>query len=157
MLWANGKNNSGPASFVLKSLLPFLQLLVGSNYRKTAAKTWNWYQRWLWRNGTQIQLRLKHYYGKFTGWKNAKNRVSFTVSNRIFQSICCKFWTTHISEVAVDTDMAWRKMGTQCTDSGQFLRWKVFNCLNKFIVLDLNCRANRFQYRINMVNQGIKF
>ena len=141
MLWANGKNNSGPASFVLKSLLPFLQLRVGSNYRKTAAKTWNWYQRWLWRNGTQIQLRLKHYYGKFTGWKNAKNRVSFTVSNRIFRTFFCKFWTTHIPEVAVDTDMARRKMGTQCTDSGQFLRWKVFNCLNKFIVLDLNCRA----------------
>ena len=58
-----------------------------------------------------------------------------------FPNIFCKFWTTHISEVAVDTDMAKRKMGTQCTDSGQFLRWKVFNCLNKFIVLDLNCMA----------------
>ena len=29
---------------------------ISSSYRKTAAKVWNWYQRWLWRNGTQISV-----------------------------------------------------------------------------------------------------
>ena len=49
---------------------------------------------------------------------------------RDFPGIFCKFWTTHISEVAVETDMARRKKSTQCTDSGDFLRCKVFNCFN---------------------------
>ena len=38
-----------------ESRLPFVQ--ISSIYRKTAAKAWNWYQRWLWRNGTWISIR----------------------------------------------------------------------------------------------------
>ena len=34
--------------------LPFVQ--ISSIYWKTAAKVWNWYQRWLWRNGTRISV-----------------------------------------------------------------------------------------------------
>ena len=34
--------------------LPFVQ--ISSIYWKTAAKAWNWYQRWLWRNGTRISV-----------------------------------------------------------------------------------------------------
>ena len=45
----------------------------------------------------EFSSRLKHSYGKFTRWNNAKNRVPFTVSNRIYR-IFCKFWTTHISD-----------------------------------------------------------
>ena len=37
-----------------ESRLPFVQ--ISSLYRKTAAKAWNWYQRWLWRNGTRISV-----------------------------------------------------------------------------------------------------
>ena len=29
----------------------------GSIYWKTAAKAWNWYQRWLWRNRTRISVK----------------------------------------------------------------------------------------------------
>ena len=31
-----------------------------SHNRKTAAKPWNWYQRWLWRNGTRISVWMFH-------------------------------------------------------------------------------------------------
>ena len=37
-----------------ESRLPFVQ--ISSLYRKTAAKASNWYQRWLWRNGTRISV-----------------------------------------------------------------------------------------------------
>ena len=52
--WANGKQNSGLVNLVPESRLPFVQ--ISSLYRKTAAKAWNWYQRWLWRNGTRISV-----------------------------------------------------------------------------------------------------
>jgi len=39
--------NSGLINFVEESRLPFVQ---------TAAKEWNWCQRWPWRNGTRISV-----------------------------------------------------------------------------------------------------
>ena len=45
-VWPNRTQNSGPVNFVPESLLPFVH--ISSIYRKTTAKAWNWYQRWLW-------------------------------------------------------------------------------------------------------------
>ena len=45
---ANGMQNPGLGKFLLQSHLPFEQI-ISINW-KTAAKLWNWYQRWLWRN-----------------------------------------------------------------------------------------------------------
>ena len=42
---ANGAQNSGLVNFVPKSLLPFVQ--ISSIHRKTTAKDWHWFQRWL--------------------------------------------------------------------------------------------------------------
>ena len=55
---ANGTQNSELVNFVPQSRLPIVQ--ISSIYRKTAAKAWNWYQRWLWRNGTRISVRIFH-------------------------------------------------------------------------------------------------
>ena len=48
------KQTSGLVNFVLESRLPLVQ--IGSIFRKTTGKAWNWYQRWLWRNGTWISV-----------------------------------------------------------------------------------------------------
>ena len=49
-VWANGKKDSGLVNFILKSCVLFAQIC--SFYRKTAAKVWNWYQRWALTNRT---------------------------------------------------------------------------------------------------------
>ena len=54
LVWVNGTQNSGLGSFARGSRLPFVQ--ISSIYRKTTAKAWNCYQRWLWRNGTRISV-----------------------------------------------------------------------------------------------------
>ena len=36
--------------------IAFTIVQISSIYWKTAAKAWNWYQRWLWRNGIQISV-----------------------------------------------------------------------------------------------------
>ena len=54
MVLANDKQNSGLVNFVLKSCLPFVQ--IRSIYPKTASKAWNWYQRWMGRNGIWISV-----------------------------------------------------------------------------------------------------
>ena len=54
MVWVNGSQSSGLVNFVPESPLPFVQ--ISSNYRKKAAKAWNWYQRWLWKNRTRISV-----------------------------------------------------------------------------------------------------
>ena len=46
--------NLGPVNFVPKSRLPIVQVIF--TYRKTTAKAWNCYQRWLCRNGTRISI-----------------------------------------------------------------------------------------------------
>ena len=46
---ANGMQNPGLGKFFLESHLPFNEQIISIN-RKTAAKLWSWYQRWLWRN-----------------------------------------------------------------------------------------------------------
>ena len=55
MVWINGSQSSGVVTFVPESPLPFV-LQISSIYPKTAAKAWNWYQRWLRRNGTRIAV-----------------------------------------------------------------------------------------------------
>ena len=54
MVWVNGSQSSGLVNFIPKSRLPFVQ--IGSIYQKTAAKAWNWNQRWLWKNETRISV-----------------------------------------------------------------------------------------------------
>ena len=51
-VWANGTQNSGLLNFLPESPLLFLQ--ISSNYRKTTAKAWNWYQIWFLTNRTWI-------------------------------------------------------------------------------------------------------
>ena len=41
-------------NFVQETCLPFAQ--ISSFDRKTAVKAWNWYQKWLWRNGTLLSV-----------------------------------------------------------------------------------------------------
>ena len=53
-VWVNGSQSSGLVNFVPESRFPFVE--ISSINRKTAVKAWNWYQRWLWRNGTRISL-----------------------------------------------------------------------------------------------------
>ena len=50
----NGKQNSGLFYFIPESRLPFLQ--ISSIYCEKAAKALDWYQRYLWRNGTRISV-----------------------------------------------------------------------------------------------------
>ena len=52
-VWVNGKQNSGLVNVVLEWLTT---VQIGSIYQKTAAKAGNWYQTWLWRNGTLISV-----------------------------------------------------------------------------------------------------
>ena len=54
LFWANGKQNSELVNFGPESCLSFVQ--INLVYQKTAVKPWSWYQRWLWRNGTQISV-----------------------------------------------------------------------------------------------------
>ena len=54
MMWVSGSQSWGLINFIPQSPLPFVQ--ISSIYWKTAAKAWNWYQRWLWRNGIQISV-----------------------------------------------------------------------------------------------------
>ena len=51
-VWENGNQNLGLVNVVTESRLPFVQ--ISYFCRKTATKAWNWYKRWLWRNGTWI-------------------------------------------------------------------------------------------------------
>ena len=49
---ANGKQNSVVVNFVPESRL-LICVQISFIYRETAARTLNWYQRWLWRNKTR--------------------------------------------------------------------------------------------------------
>ena len=94
IVWVNGSQSSALGNFVPESPLLFVQ--ISSIYRKTAAKAWNWYQRWLWRNGTRISVwnipsektglpfQMFRYFRKFSVGKTQK--VAFhSLSNRISQ------------------------------------------------------------------------
>ena len=89
--------SSGLVNFAPESRLPFVK--ISSIYLKTTAKTWNWYQRWLWRNRTRISLwnipsgktglpfQMFRCSRKFSVWKTQK--VSFhllfnQISRKIF-------------------------------------------------------------------------
>ena len=96
-VWANVTQNSGLANFVPESRLPFVQ--ISSTYQKTTAKAWTRYQRWLWRNGTQISVwnipsgktglpfqMFRRCYRKFSGGTTQKV-VCYLLSNLIFRKI----------------------------------------------------------------------
>ena len=77
-------------NFVVESHLPLIAQ-ISYIHQKPTAKAWNWYQRWLWRNGTRISvwnnpsgntglpsfsdvlllLEIVH-------WNDSKNRAPFT-------------------------------------------------------------------------------
>ena len=105
-VWANGTQNSGLVNFVPESRLQFVQ--ISSIYRKTTAKAWTRYQRWLWRNGTRISI-WKIPSGK-TGLPfqmfccsrefsagTTKKVVFHLLSNRIFLKILVNQQTTYIT------------------------------------------------------------
>ena len=88
-VWENGEQNSGLVNW----FVPGIAFTIYTNhgfiyYRKTAAKALNWYQRWLWRNGTRIAV-WRSPNGKTTTildvpslpeifhWNNQKGRVPF--------------------------------------------------------------------------------
>ena len=86
-VWANGTQNSGQVNFIPESCFSFAK--ISSLNRKTAAKALNWYQRWLWRNGTRIYFwSVPSGQNKTTFsdvpllpeifWWNDSNRVPFT-------------------------------------------------------------------------------
>ena len=78
-VWANGKKDSGLVNFILKSCLLFAQ--IGSFYRKTAAKVWNWYQRWALTNRTPthpIGLPSVSLPPEIFHWNDSKIRFPFT-------------------------------------------------------------------------------
>ena len=58
----------------LESPLSFA-LWISSTYHKTATNAWNWYHRWLWRNGTQISV-----------WNIATKKTELPV-----QVFCCSW------------------------------------------------------------------
>ena len=95
---ANSEQNSRLANFYhwYKSV-PF--------FEKTAAKTWNWYQRWRWRSGTLIQFSAEHSFRinrttfsnvplllQIFRWNDPKSRFPYT--------FFCKWQTINVSEVA---------------------------------------------------------
>ena len=97
--------NSGLVNFVPEPRLPFVK--ISSIYRKTTAKAWNWYQRWLWRVEHEFPLgivcrpenrtalfRCSVAPGNFR-WNDPKRRAPFTfqpdfletfVNGRLFTS-----------------------------------------------------------------------
>ena len=78
-VWANGKKDSGLVNFILKSCLLFAQIC--SFYRKTAAKVWNWYQRWALTNRTPthpIGLPSVSLPPEIFHWNDSKIRFPFT-------------------------------------------------------------------------------
>ena len=97
-VWVNGTQNSGLTNFVPESR--FVQ--ISSIYQKTTAKAWtryDRYQRWIWRNGTQISVwnissgktglpfrMFRRCYRKFSGGTTQKV-VCYLLSNLIFRKI----------------------------------------------------------------------
>ena len=84
-VWANGTQNSGQVNFIPESCFSFAK--ISSFNRKTAAKALNWYQRWLWRNGTRISVPSRKNKTTFSDvlllreifwWNDSKSRVPFT-------------------------------------------------------------------------------
>ena len=88
-VWENGVQNSGLVNWFGPGIAFTIYTNHGSiYYRKTAAKALNWYQRWLWRNGTRIAV-WRSPNGKTTTildvpslseifhWNNQKGRVPF--------------------------------------------------------------------------------
>ena len=98
MVWVqNGKQNSGLVNFVQESRLPFT--LISYIYRKTAAKGWNWYHRWLWRNATRtsvwniptgktgLAFQMFRCFRKFSAGGRTRKVVFYLLSNRIFRKL----------------------------------------------------------------------
>ena len=100
-VWLNGKQFR-LVSFASWSCLLFLQ--ISSLFRKTAAKARNWYQRYVWINGTYISLwnippeknkkRKQDFFrcsvahhGKFALERTIITRVSYTLATRKFRNL----------------------------------------------------------------------
>ena len=69
-VWVNGMQNLRLVNFILESHLPFAP--ISCIYRKTDTKDWIWYQRWLWKNGTQI-FRFELFF-----YSNRGNRTTYS-------------------------------------------------------------------------------
>ena len=86
-VWVNGSSRNCVYHY-------FVQ--ISFSYRKTAAKVWNWFQRWLWRNGTRISVcpsgrtgvpfRMFRCSRKFSGGTTQK-LVFHLLSNRISRNL----------------------------------------------------------------------
>ena len=71
--------NPGLGKLFLESHLPFNEQIISIN-RKTAAKLWSWYQRWLWRN-ENTNFWLEH------SVQRSKTSDAFHLETKIW-----KFW-----------------------------------------------------------------
>ena len=115
LVWVNGTQNSGLVNFVPESRLPFVK--ISSSYQKTTAKAWTRYQRWLWRNGTQISVwnipsgktglpfqMFRRCYPKFSGGTTQKV-VCYLLSNLIFRKIL-----VHGKQQVISITITWQKL-----------------------------------------------
>ena len=99
-VWENGEQNWGLVNWFGPGIAFTIDTNHGSiYYRKTAAKALNWYQRWLWRNGTRIAV-WRSPNGKTTTildfpslpemfhWNNQKGRVPFNFQPDFLETFC---------------------------------------------------------------------
>ena len=119
---------------------------IRSIYRKTAAKTWNWYQRWLF-----MQFCLNHSVRKnrktfsdipllLFPIKRPKKSGPFTCQHDSFQKLFA-IGKQLISQKSQWTP-TWRGENEHC--SYNFLSCKVFNCFTYRVVLVRKCKATGF-------------
>ena len=119
---------------------------ISSIYRKTAAKTWKWYQRWLF-----MQFCLNHSVRKnrktfsdipllLFPIKRPKKSGLFTCQHDSFQKLFA-IGKQLISQKSQWTP-TWRGENEHC--SYNFLNCKVFNCFIYCVVLVRKCKATGF-------------
>ena len=82
-VWENGNQSLGLVNVLAESRLPFVQ--ISYICWKTATKAWNWYKRWLWRNGTWIPYRKNRtifseipLLPEIFRWNDPESRTQFT-------------------------------------------------------------------------------
>ena len=97
-VWENGNQSLGLVNVLAESRLPFVQ--ISYICWKTATKAWNWYKRWLWRNGTWIPYRKNRtifseipLLPEIFLWNDPESRAQFTFQPD-FPETFCKWWTT---------------------------------------------------------------
>ena len=103
-------------SLVLQSEISWNSEMAYPIYRKTTAKAWNWYQRWLWRNWTRssvwniasgktgLPLQMFRCSGKFSAG-TTKKVMFHLLCNQIFQNLfvngkqpigLCPFYNSYV-------------------------------------------------------------